>query len=419
MWLSVFAVDVLLFFVFSKAQHYRRKSSIAMHSLMNIGTQISTLQREQEENGNGNAEEKAVEEEELRTNLLIQQQIQSAIALFQEEFGAELDEELNNIESFQYESLPELSENEDAAQKTDGAASGSGAGAGAGPNEEEEDRFEFIEMVAMGQGAVDPLHEAIRSDQFTEIQRQNTRNDAFTPSATFTPTNSSNAHFVNPFGLDFRIKFTDAHSNPADSPKPGDVDAVHVAVRNEEDSDPQTAATAQRTDTHRLDAGGGDDDDDGDGQRERGAVAVEEEEDGDRGMEQSVNVQRGDGGGLGAEDEDDALPSVFETPRGPEDEQPTPGGPDRFGMDEVENIITRQRVQEMECKLSSLSHRMLGLMERVELLTDRNQQLEISKLELIANTADAMNEYRETVRGLNLQNQRLADRLSHRHRLRT
>merc|ERR1712113_878419 len=47
------------------------------------------------------------EEERLRRereeNEKIQEQIQMAIALFQEEFGAELEEELNNLESFLFE----------------------------------------------------------------------------------------------------------------------------------------------------------------------------------------------------------------------------------------------------------------------------------------------------------------------------
>merc|ERR1719410_393716 len=101
----------------------------------------------------------------------------------------------------------------------------------------------------MGAGSSDPLHQPLSSDQFTGFQRHNTRNDAFTPSAAITPQNSSNRQFVNPFpGVDFRIKFTDAHSNPADSPKPGDVDAVNV------DSKPQSAPN---TESQRIDGDGG------------------------------------------------------------------------------------------------------------------------------------------------------------------
>ena len=43
---------------------------------------------------------------QMKENLRIQEQIQRAIALFQEEFGAELEDQLRNIEEFQYESSP-------------------------------------------------------------------------------------------------------------------------------------------------------------------------------------------------------------------------------------------------------------------------------------------------------------------------
>ena len=46
--------------------------------------------------------ERLIEEE--KANLRIQEDIQKAIALFQEEFGAELEEELANMEEFRYES---------------------------------------------------------------------------------------------------------------------------------------------------------------------------------------------------------------------------------------------------------------------------------------------------------------------------
>jgi len=349
----------------------------------------------------------------MGTNLKIQEEIQRAIALFQEEFGAELEEQLGNIESFQYES--EASEQEEA---------------------ENEDQFEFIEMVPMGAGSSDPLHQPLSSDQFTGFQRQNTRNDAFSPSAVITPQNSSNRQFVNPFpGVDFRIKFTDAHSNPADSPKPGDVDGVPIEVPIESNALTESADTNRTqkamekhiASTETVDDHGHGNDHDHDDNEEAQPQKVEEEDTGNEvvhpPLASNVNEQRNNeqDDGQGAEDDDDALPSVFETPRGPEDEYPTPGGPDLYEMDEAENIITRQRVQEMEYKVNSLSQKMGGLMERIEDLMDKNQRLELSKLELIANTADAMNEYRETVRSLNLQNQRLAERLvlHHRNRIST
>merc|ERR1719216_716618 len=81
-----------------------------------------------------------------------------------------------------------------------------------------------------------PLAEPI-GDQLepqSEMRHQNTRVDAVSPEfeepRTATVNESVNAvdRFVNPFGLDFRIKFADAHSNPGDSPKPGDIDTVPV-----------------------------------------------------------------------------------------------------------------------------------------------------------------------------------------------
>jgi len=79
----------------NKAQQYRRKSSVAVANLMNIGDKLSE-------------ERKVMDDDELR-DLQIQQQIQSAIAMFQEEFGAELDEELNNISTYEYDPVPDHS----------------------------------------------------------------------------------------------------------------------------------------------------------------------------------------------------------------------------------------------------------------------------------------------------------------------
>ena len=82
---------------------------MAVVNLMNINDKLATLTKPENININIHKnEEKAREEEELH-NLEIQEQIQQAIAMFQEEFGAELDEELNNIESFQYENIPDES----------------------------------------------------------------------------------------------------------------------------------------------------------------------------------------------------------------------------------------------------------------------------------------------------------------------
>merc|ERR550525_641794 len=132
----------------------------------------------------------------------------------------------------------------------------------------------------------DPLHEAIPSDQFPFVQRQNTRNDAVSPShsAALTPNNSSypqsqsfvgrQSHGQYPFGPEFRIKFTDAHSNPSDSPKPGDPDLVHHEVHKHNEIETQSIK-------HPHDGGGG----------RRGD---EEEEDGNRNEEidQMASISR-------------------------------------------------------------------------------------------------------------------------------
>eukprot|EP01083_Nonionella_stella_P046837 125441_1 len=148
----------------NKAQQYRRKSSIAVHNLMNIGDNIKNLKQQNDTIMQDGRNEEKVREEEALNNQKIQEQIQAAISMFQEEFGAELDEELNNIESFQYESLPEESQSvaSDTAQNDDAA-----------PKTTQQSFQEMNE-----------------SEPFS---------------------------FKGALDVDFRIKFTDAHSNPGDA----------------------------------------------------------------------------------------------------------------------------------------------------------------------------------------------------------
>ena len=61
----------------------------------------------------------------------------------------------------------------------------------------------------------------------------------------------------------------------------------------------------------------------------------------------------------------------------------------------------------MEMKISDLNEKVVKLMEKIRELTDRNNYLELSKMELIVNTSNAMNDYRETVKKLNKQNREL------------
>lgn len=129
------------------------------------------------------------------------------------------------------------------------------------------------------------------------------------------------------------------------------------------------------------------------------------------------------------------MPDSYTTPGGPGGHV-TAGGPDmnENGNENVElqngnsdnalsvgNVVMTvnatandTKLMEMELRLNNLSEKILGLMERIQELTDRNQYLELSKLELITNTSNAMNDYRETVKRLNKQNSILITRIKSR-----
>ena len=95
---------------------------------------------------------------------------------------------------------------------------------------------------------------------------------------------------------------------------------------------------------------------------------------------------------------------------------PTPGGGEFIQNNEQKdggNVISMTmnvndgRLKEMEMRLETLSEKIMSLMGKIEELTERNQHLEMSKMELIANFSNEMNEYRQTVRTLSQQNNML------------
>lgn len=65
----------------------------------------------------------------------------------------------------------------------------------------------------------------------------------------------------------------------------------------------------------------------------------------------------------------------------------------------------------MELKITDLNEKILKLMERIRELTDKNNYLELSKMELIMNTSIAMNQYRDTIKKLNQQNIKLTKQI--------
>ena len=67
----------------------------------------------------------------------------------------------------------------------------------------------------------------------------------------------------------------------------------------------------------------------------------------------------------------------------------------------------------MELKVTDLNEKVLKLMERIRELTDKNNYLELSKMELIMNTSNAMNQYRDTIKKLNQQNMRLMKQIKY------
>lgn len=72
-------------------------------------------------------------------------------------------------------------------------------------------------------------------------------------------------------------------------------------------------------------------------------------------------------------------------------------------MEDREQRLRTMNV-EFEDRLEAMSAKMEALNLQVRQLTQKNEELEASKLSLLSNTANALNEYRDTVRKLNRQN---------------
>jgi len=64
----------------------------------------------------------------------------------------------------------------------------------------------------------------------------------------------------------------------------------------------------------------------------------------------------------------------------------------------------QQRMMAMEHRLVAMDAKMAELNGQIRQLTQKNLDLEASKLRLLSNTANALNQYRDTVRKLNQQN---------------
>ena len=280
--------------------------------------------------------------------------------MFQEEFGAELDEELNNIDSFQYESLPEESPGSDHGHNN------------LNVRREQDDDYPFNDT--------DPLFKPTTPSQLIGTQRQNTINPDYQKEKGRDRDNKKEDAFTyGALGVDFRIKFTDANSNGGDNDKNNSSQPQNGNGNGGFIEDPTS-------------------DDDGDA------------------LPGSYHATPGGPSG-GVMDN-----NHYVTPGGPDmDSVPTattendsielengyPMGSslNQNGIEITVNAKANDtRLKEMELRLNNLSEKILGLMERIQDLTDRNQQLELSKLELITNTSTAMNEYRDTIKRLSETN---------------
>ena len=73
---------------------------------------------------------------------------------------------------------------------------------------------------------------------------------------------------------------------------------------------------------------------------------------------------------------------------------------------EMERAKDRQ-IERLQLRLKHMSAQMIALMQSVEEMRERNEDLEASKVSLITNTAKAMDDCRNTVRRLNQQNRDL------------
>merc|ERR1712079_656700 len=76
---------------------------------------------------------------------------------------------------------------------------------------------------------------------------------------------------------------------------------------------------------------------------------------------------------------------------------------DDHELKETEDFKDRQ-IERLQFELKHMSAQMMALMESVKELSSQNEDLEISKVNLVSTTAKAMDECRNTVRDLNRQN---------------
>jgi len=116
-------------------------------------------------------------------------------------------------------------------------------------------------------------------------------------------------------------------------------------------------------------------------------------------MEEAISISLSDGD----EDSMDNLEIMGEA-----ENEPMTRNRNRMSQEDQE-----MRLIVMELKVTDLNEKVLKLMERIRELTDKNNYLELSKMELIMNTSNAMNQYRDTIKKLNQQNMRLMKQIKY------
>ena len=75
--------------------------------------------------------------------------------------------------------------------------------------------------------------------------------------------------------------------------------------------------------------------------------------------------------------------------------------------DEYDRFSQGQTFISMELQLMAMNEKVVALMNEVNELRERNNELETSKLRLIETTATAMNECKETIKNLSIHNDKL------------
>jgi len=85
---------------------------------------------------------------------------------------------------------------------------------------------------------------------------------------------------------------------------------------------------------------------------------------------------------------------------------------DHLTVNEDAEMAKDRQIERLQHRVQDMSAQMLALLENVEELKVRNEDLEASKVSLLTHTAKAMDECRNTVRRLNQQNLYLMGLLS-------